>query len=1010
MASVPPRCLRSFHGADRGGPRQAEGEYMPSLVTGRLPVRLTPLVGRQRELRDVVDSLSGGRLLTLTGPGGIGKTRLALAAAGAVSTCYPEGVCWVELVPLDDPGIVAGVVARRVGVPDCPGQDAVAAIAEHVGDGSVLIVLDNCEHLASAVADFAGQLLGACPALSVLATSREVLGVDGERSWPVPPLSLPASGAPAADALAESDAVRFFEYRARLVFPSFRVSGDNAAAVVQICRRLDGLPLAIELAAAQMRMLSVGQLAERLDDIFMVLVGGARTAPPRHQALRAALDWSHDLLGEGERVVFRRLAVFAGGFTLAAAEQVAAGGGIGPARMLELLTRLADKSLLRVDHMDSGARYHLLGTVREYALERLAEASEAEATRRAHLRCFADLVEEVAPRIDGGRGGPLGLERELDRLDAETANLRVALEFAAECGDANAALRIAGPLGRFAYLRGHYQEIREWMDAAVTAGTDAPAALRAKALLGSGRLALLQCDYRTAVRRLEAALRLYRELGDAHGLASALQVLGSVAREQGRYARAMELHGESLSVAEAVGDQWAVASAHGYLGFACWLQLEFERATEECAVALRMFRELGDVEGIAWSLLSLGTVARHQGAREQAAALLRNSLEIHHDLRDRWRTCSVLEDLAAIVLAQGSPQQAARLLAAAEAMRLTIGTVIAPCDSAQHAATMAGARAALGDEAFAAAWQQGLLAQIEDLQADLAPPGTAASPGPADLPAARTDPPAARAGSDRKSPVNARKQEAGTAATSGMLRIRALGAATVHRGDAAVTAADWGYAKPRELLFLLAASPPMTRDQLGAALWPDLSPQQLGNALHTALRGLRRALGDPGWVVYSDGRYRFNTAREHECDIETFEQALAAARIAHTGAAALPHLQRAVAVYGGDFLAGMAAGEWAQARGDELARSFESALLATGRLHAAASRYQPAATAFRRAVAQEPLNETAHRELMNCWVRLGETARAVRHYRDLAELLQEQVGVPPAAETTALYRQLAGRP
>ncbi|HEY5984838.1 MAG TPA: BTAD domain-containing putative transcriptional regulator [Streptosporangiaceae bacterium] len=1016
---------------------------MPSLVTGRLPVRLTPLVGRQRELQAVFDSLSRSRLLTLTGPGGIGKTRLALVGAS-----FPEGVCWVELAPLDDPGIAARVVARRLGVPDCPGQDAAAAIVEHVGDRSVLIVLDNCEHLASAVAALAAQLLSACRALSILATSREVLGVDGERSWPVPPLSLPEDGAPAAAAaLAESDAVRFFEYHAQLVLPSFRLADHNARAVAQVCRRLDGLPLAIELAAAQVRVLSVGQLAERLNDIFTVLVGGARTAPRRHQALRATLDWSHDLLDEDERVVFRRLAVFAGGFTLTAAEQVTAGPGIRPERILELLTRLVDKSLLRVDHMDSGARYQLLGTVREFALERLAEASEEEATRRAHLRCFADLVEEVAPRIDGGREDPLGLERELDRLDAETPNLRVALEFAAECGDANAALRIAGPLGRFAYLRGHYHEIREWMDTAVAAGPDSPAALRAKALLGSGRLALLQCDYRPAVRRLEAALRLYRELGDPRGVASALQVLGSVAREQGRYARAMELHTESLSIAEATGDQWAVASAYGYLGFASWLQADFERATKECTVALRMFRELGDVEGIAWSLLSLGTVARYQGAREQAAALLqesrsraerigfregiawsleqlgllaadrgdpaaaallRNSLEIHHDLRDRWRTCSVLEDLAAIALAQGCPQQATHLLGAAEEMRVAIGTVIAPCERAQHTATMTGARAALGSEAFAAAWQQGRLAQIDDLQADLAPPATAAGPRPADQRAARPDPPDTRAGSHRKVPASARKQDA--AATGGMLRIRALGAATVHRGDAALTAADWGYAKPRELLFLLAASPPMTKGQLGATLWPDLSPQQLGNALHTALRGLRRALGDPGWVVYSDGRYRFNAVREHECDIETFEQALTAARAARPAAAALPHLQRAVAAYGGDFLAGMAAGEWAQARRDELARRFESALLATGRLHAAAGRYRPAAAAFRRAVAHDPLNETAHRELMDCWVRLGETARAVRHYRELVELLQDRVGVPPAAETTALYRRLAGRP
>jgi len=1010
---------------------------MPSLMTGRLPVRLTPLVGRQRELQDVVDSLSGSRLVTLTGPGGIGKTRLALAAAGVVSARYPGGVCWVDLAPLDDPGIVAEVIARQLGVPDSPGQDAAAAIADHISDWSMLIVVDNCEHLAYAVADLAGQLLGACPALSILATSREVLGVDGERSWPVPPLSLPDAGAPAAAvALAESDAVRFFEHRAQLVLPSFRLADDNAAAVVQVCRRLDGLPLAIELAAAQMRVLTVGQLAERLDDMFTVLVGGARTAPRRHQALRATLDWSHDLLDEDERVVFRRLAVFCGGFVLTAAEQVAAGCGIGPQRVLELLVRLADKSLLRVDRGGSDARYHLLSIVREYALERLAEASEEKTARGALLWWAVGLTEEVAPRIEGGRAGVVGLERELDRLDAEISNLRVALEFARGSGEVDAALRIAGSLGRFAYLRGHYHEIRQWMDAAVVAGTDAPAVLRAKALLGSGRLALLQCDYLPAVRRVEAALRQYRELGDARGVASALQVLGSVAREQGRYARAMQLHGESLSVAEAAADQWAVASAHGYLGFACWLQAEFERATQECTIALRMFRELGDVEGIAWSLLSLGTVARYQGAGEQAAALLqesrslaerigfregiawsleqlgllaadqgdpsaatllRNSLQIHHDLRDRWRTCSVLEDLAATALAQGGTQQAARLLAAAEAMRVTIGTVIAPCENAQHAATMTGARAALDDEAFAAAWQQGLQATIDDLQTDLA--GQAAG---ADRPAARPDSP-------RRPTAAAAKQEPGpSAAPGGMLRIRALGAATVHRGDAAVTAADWGYAKPRELLFLLVASPPMTKDQLGEALWPDLSGQRLGNALHTALRALRHALGDPGWIVYSDGRYRFSTDQEHECDLETFEQALAAARAARPAAAALPHLQRAVTAYRGDFLAGLAVGEWAQGRRDELARIFESALLTVGRLHAAAGRYQPAAAAFRRAVAHEPLNETAHRELMNSWAHLGETARAVQHYRELAELLQEQVGVPPAAETTALYRRLTG--
>jgi predicted ATPase/DNA-binding SARP family transcriptional activator len=1057
---------------------------MALLTTGRLPVQLVPLVGRQRELRDVVDALSRGRLLTLTGPGGTGKTRLALAAADAARPSYAHGVYWVELAPIEDSEVVPLAVAGKLGSRESPGQDVTETIADHVGDRSMLIVLDNCEHLAAAAAELAHRLLAACPALSILATSREMLGVAGERQLAVPPLALPQGDIiPALSTLVEFDAVRFFEQRAQLVLPSFRLADDNAVAVHHVCRRLDGLPLAIELAAARLRTISVGQLAERLDDIFTVLVGGLRTAPPRHQTLRATLDWSHDLLGDAERAVFRRLAAFAGGFTLGAAEEITVSGDIRPDRVLDLLTRLAEKSLLQVEHNADDVRYHLLATIRDYARECLVAAGEEDATRRAHVLYFADFVEHMQTRI-GGSGdaqGPVDLERELNRIESETPNLRAALEFARASGDIRGALRIAGPLERYAYLRGQYSEVRHWMDSAVTIGPDAPAVLLAQALLGSGRLALLQCDYVPAVRRLEAALRLYRELDDPQGIARTLQVLGSVAREQGRYGRSMELHEESLALAEATGDRWAVASAHGYLGFASWLQLDFERAIAECTRALEASRELGDVEGTAWSLISLGAIARYQGDparaaelltesrslserigfREgiawsleqlgliatdrgdpQAAALLRESLAVHRELRDRWRTASVLEDLGALALTLGDAAEAAALLAAAESMRKAIGTVVPPCESRQHSETLAGARAALGEEAFEAAWQRGLMASIDELRDQL--PGTGPEAGgpaldlaDAAAPAAGTAEASAAAAAEagtatagdgaaravpaqRRRPARAPSQRPGSAPdgeageqdaaedTGAPLRIRALGAATVHRGDALLTAADWGYGKPRELLFLLATSPPMTREQLGVALWPDQSRQRLGNALHTALRELRRALGDPGWVLYIDGRYAFNVAREHDCDVETFEQALLAARRAQPASAALPELQRAIAAYGGDFLADMAVGEWAQARRDELRRSFESALLATGRLHAAAGRYQPAVTAFRRAIAHEPLNETAHRELMNSWVRMGETARAVRHYRELVELLQEQVGVPPAAETTALYRRLMG--
>jgi predicted ATPase/DNA-binding SARP family transcriptional activator len=1025
-----------------------------SLSSERLPVRLSPLVGRQSELRDVLDTLAHSRLLTLTGPGGTGKTRLGIAAASAASATFPDGVYWIELAPVDDPDIVARVVAGRLGVPDHPGQDPARAVAEQVGDGRKLLVLDNCEHLAGAVVRLAERLLASCPSLSILATSREVLGIDGERSWPVPPLSLPEPGArPTAAAFASCDAVKLFEQRARLVQPAFRVTDDNAAAVRSVCARLDGLPLAIELAAARMRILSVGQLADRLGDIFGVLVGGTRSAPPRHQALRATLDWSYNLLDESERAVLRRLAVFAGGFTLTMAEQVAT-TGVGSDQGIDVLARLADKSLLQVDVGGDATRFHLLETVREYSQERLAEAAEDEAVRRAHMLCLAATAEDLGPRIARGADGLDTLERDLDALDAEMPNLRAALDFARHSGDAVAALRIAGPLGHFGYLRGHYQEIRQWMDMAVNADADAPAALRAKALLGSGRLALLLCDYVPAVRRLETALRLYRELDDAAGIAATLQVLGSVAREQGRYARSVELHAESLATAENAGDRLAIASAHGYLGFVLWLQCDYERASSECQLSLAISRDLADTEGIAWALISLGAIARYRGVRDRAAVLLAESkslaerigfregiawsleqlgllaldradpeardmltrsLEIHQQLQDSWRTCSVLEDLAALAVADGQPGRAASLLGTAEAVRVAIGTVVAPCERPQHEQTTAQARSELGDVEFEAAFERGKLAQVEQIRDQLA--ALASSPGQATPTGASATGsiPALRAGRDRARAARIRatgdlRAVAGDGVagddSAGMLRIRALGGASVHRGDVPVTAADWGYAKPRELLFLLATSPSMTRDQLGAALWPELPRERLGNALHTALREVRRALGDPGWVVYADGRYGFNSDRAHECDVRTFENSLAAARRARPQAAALPELQRAVAAYGGEFLAGMACGEWANTRRDELARSFESALLAMGRLHVAAGRFQPAAAAFRRAVAHEPLNETAHRELMSCWARMGETARAVRHYEELAELLRSQVGVPPAAETAALFKRL----
>ena len=653
---------------------------MAVLTTGRLPVRLTPLVGRETELGEVTRALAECRLLTLTGPGGTGKTRLALAAATRLAAPdVPQDavadVAWVELASLNDPQVIAPSVAARLGVPETPGMDLVAAAGAYLAARpdadarGVLLVLDNCEHLASDVAGLAESLLGECPSLTILATSREPLGVEGERSWPVPPLR-------------RAQAARLFEDRARLVAPSFGITDANRQTVTQVCARLDGLPLAIELAAARMRVLSVRQLAERLDDVFGVLTGGARSAPPRHQTLRATLDWSHDVLTKEERTIFRRLATFAGGFTLAAAEYVTAFADIAPYDVLDLLDKLADKSLIQVEN----ERYHLLATIREYAAEKLARSGEQDQARGAHLVYYTEFAEQAGGRVEQATASEL--EAELDQLDQEKANLRTATEYARGAGDAVSALRIVGQLGRYAYLRGHYHEVREWMDQAVADSPAAPPGYRARALYGSGRLAHLQCDYESAVRRLDAALLLYRGLSDDTGIAACLQALGSVAREQGRYVRSARLHAEGLELARAAGDARAEASARSYLGFVSWLQSDLDLAVTECTEALSMFRALGDVEGTAWSLISLGVVARYRGDPDEAASLLRESLELsrsigfregiawceeqlglvaleqgdlpdaearlrssyatHRDLRDRWRMASALEDLAVI--------------------------------------------------------------------------------------------------------------------------------------------------------------------------------------------------------------------------------------------------------------------------------------------------------------------------------------------------------------------------
>lgn len=987
------------------------------LVGARLPAPRTELIGREEDVAGVVAALRGSRLLTLTGSGGTGKTRLALAALTAAPQLAPGATWWIELAGISSPEL-ARVTAAVLGVADSPGISPFDAVVNRLGSDAALLALDNCEHLAAACAELVDDLLDCCPGVRILATSREPLAVAGETIWPVGPLTLPpaVAGATAA-AVADSAAGRLFEQRARAVLPTFQLSDQIAPAVARVCRRLDGLPLAIELAAARMRVLSVEQIAAGLDDVLGLLAGGSRSAPPRQQSLRGALDWSHDLLSEPERAVFRRLSVFPGSFDLAAATQTTTGGTVAHGEIFDLLTALVDRSLVGVRRVGDQVRYRLLATVRDYAAQQLAAAGEQTPVRRAHLEHYCQLAERIEPLVTGP-----GQAQHLDQLEAEANNLRLALAFGRDAAeedmtpDMATGIRLAATLWPLCNLRGHYAEGREWMDWAATVDRHAPAQLRAKALRGSGSLAALQCDYAAAARRINAALHLYRELGDHAGEASAVHVLGSVARERGRYPRAEALHNEGLQLSAGTGDRLGVARAHGYLGFAAWLQGHWGVAREHLQPALAEFRDLGEPEGIAWSLISLGTVAHYTDDSEQAETLLveahelsrkvnypegiawsshqrgllalrragrgaedllRDSLALHRDLGDRWRTASALADVARAALADDRPAHAVTLLGGAARIRDEIGSTVAPCERDDHAVVTKGARDAIGPEPYAAALAQGRNLALDDLLVQTAAAKRSSPSRPATRPTAS-------------------------------LRIQTLGAAAVQLGDRTLTPADWGYVKPRELLMLLATSPPQTKAQLGTALWPATSGPQLRNAFHTALRDLRRALGDSGWIAFSAGRYRLNRSREPQIDVTEFEDALAAARCSETPQAALPHLQRAITTYTGDFLPDLTDHEWVHARSDELRRAYGSALSGTARLLTAAGRNREATTVLRRAVAHEPYDESAYRQLMTCLAHLGEPARAAQLYHQLTKRLARELGVAPSAETTKIYHQLTG--
>jgi predicted ATPase len=687
-----------------------------------LPAQSTPFVGRSKEVAAVRELLLSEdvRLVTLLGPGGMGKTRLALQVGAEMIEEFQDGVFFVDLATIREPGLVVSQIAQTLAVRETGGLPLVDSLKEYLRDKRLLLLLDNFEQVVDA-APAVAELLATAPELKVLATSRSVLHLRGENEFAVPPLSLPTPDAlPPLEELAQYEAVALFLQRARRVQPGFELTEQNAPAVAEICYRLDGLPLAIELAAARLRLLPPEGLLSRLGSRLKLLTGGARDLPARQQTLRSTIEWSFDMLNPGEQVAFRRLAVFVGGFTLDAAEVVCNAGielGLSELDMdlLECIESLVDKSLLRGSGLPAGRspvpdprspepRFAMLQVIREYGLERLAESGEEQAARKAHAEYYLRLAEEAEPKLSGPEQAEW-----LHRLEVEHGNIRAALDWGQTAeGGAELGLCLSGALLWFWQTRGHITEGRERLRILLArpegaAHTEA----RAKALVVAGRLAYLQGDYEAAKAHFEENLAIWRETGDRHNMSHALIALGSAATGQGEYAAARSLYEESLAIQEELREKPYMAMALAGLGETILNQEQHGEAKPLVERSLALFRETGNPLGAAFALSMLGQVAEREGDYPRAGQLFEESLAIRRELGSKQGVALCLLGLAEVACDQDQAERAITLLGAAQSLLDATGVRKSPSDQARYERTLAAARAQVGEAAFHAAWADG---------------------------------------------------------------------------------------------------------------------------------------------------------------------------------------------------------------------------------------------------------------------------------------------------------------
>lgn len=676
-----------------------------------LPNQLSSFVGRVNEIAQIKMRLTTGRLVTLTGSGGCGKTRLCCQIAAEVLEDYPDGVWLVELASLTERGHVSKALAESVGIREVPGEQMTTTLVGYLGVRKSMIILDNCEHVLEEVSSLVDAILRRCSNVTVLASSREALGLLGEQAFRVPSLSIPdLTDRHTPESLTQYEAVRLFVERAAGVKADFAVTNQNAPSVASICHQLDGIPFAIELAAARVRSLTVEQISGHLDNRFGLLTGGSRMALPRQQTLRTMIDWSYDLLAEDQKTFLKRLSVFAGGWRMEAAEAVRCNGDVDPWMALDLTTSLVDKSLVVAGDRGSAVRYRLLETVRQYSHDRLVESGERDRTRELHSDWYLSLAAAAASQLTGRDQSSWA-----NRLEEEIDNLRAGFDYCLQRSAATSALQYCRSLQHFWRMKGHYAEGRSACERALDYLPDtATFEDRAGVLTAAGAIALHQADYRSANAYLEESIKLHSDVAPREGHAAALNLLGWVkVVEGGDLAQAHDLHQESLGIRRSSNDAFGIAWSLESLGFVAWKQGSFELAKEYLEESLSLRRSIGDSDGTSRSLNSLGMVALSQGYLVNAEKYLKEGLQIRRELGHRLGIAWSLEGFAQLAARIGRLANAAVYWGAAELLREEMGSPLSPIEVDIHKAGVESIESVLGMEVYHEHYSRGRSMPLE---------------------------------------------------------------------------------------------------------------------------------------------------------------------------------------------------------------------------------------------------------------------------------------------------------